>query len=763
MGESPQTQSCEAPSPKDAPDETRIKVFIRLRPLSKEEAERGEVVMVEAVDPVVCIQDVVDAKNYLQSKLKKGKQYSFDRAFSSSATQEEVYNASTANLVDSVLSGNNASVFCYGATGAGKTHTMLGTTSDPGVMLLALRDLFLKLKTKQSTDNVEVRLSYLEVYNEEVHDLLTCGRRPLVLRTDGNMETSVTGLSHASPQSAEEVMELLQAGNRKRKTEATRSNQTSSRSHAILQISVKYDDGDESEGRRFRRAGKLSLIDLAGSERATASEGRSARSREGAAINKSLFAVSSCIRALVKGQAYVPYRDSKLTQLLKDSLGGKCQTAMIANISPSHCVLAETGNTLHWADRVKEIRHKAIDVSLPPVFLPPKGSATAALRTPTSSALVSAQARANRVRSAPPRNASVNFLQNQFTDYSKTNRDRLSSVDRGVTALMASTSHALMPTPAGQKAPHSVRRRISPMLDQGQLASHYLTLQAQQSHNLLEDGKRMAGHRLRYSSSSGAGLPGELNSGREGEGEGDAQTDDDMADINELLGIIRGLEDTVTQKDGRVKELENRVAEKEKEVVSLRLKEQLMQQLLRRSTPFLREPSKEAEKPKRSSNSPTSFTPSPLQESSNSTNQRYLSHLSPSLLTNSVASAMSTTGTHPREAHAGQEDKENKHGHASESKKSAAVGTPYERGKAAVSKPALRVQLDGGGGTPIASPSLSSLRYELRSQGSKKPAWVGAGACSNNSISATLGKRATPSPSARRFPWISSLRSGSSK
>jgi kinesin family protein 18/19 len=165
------------------------------------------------------------------------------------------------------------------------------------------------------------------------------------------------GLTHYQAYSAEEVMALLHQGNQNRTTEPTRVNETSSRSHAILQVVLEYKVNEGSS--IVTRMRKLSLIDLAGSERALATDQRTVRSLEGASINRSLLALSSCINALVEGKRHIPYRNSKFTQLLKDSLGGACQTTMIANISPSDLSYSETRNTLHWADRTKQIRTKA--------------------------------------------------------------------------------------------------------------------------------------------------------------------------------------------------------------------------------------------------------------------------------------------------------------------------------------------------------------------------------------------------------------------
>ncbi|KAH1254166.1 Kinesin-like protein KIN-8A [Glycine max] len=310
---------------------TRILVFVRVRPLAKKEMEAGSRCCVRIVDRRdVYLTEFASEKDYLRLKRLRGRHFAFDASFPDSATQQDVYSTTTSELVEAVLQGRNGSVFCYGATGAGKTYTMLGTVESPGVMVLAIKDLFNKIRMRSYDGNHAVHLSYLEVYNETVRDLLSPGR-PLVLRED-KQGIVAAGLTQYRAYSTDEVMALLQQGNRSRTTEPTRANETSSRSHAILQ-------------------------------RALATDQRTVRSLEGANINRSLLALSSCINALVEGKKHIPYRNSKLTQLLKDSLGGSCNTVMIANISPSNLAFGETQNTLHWADRAKEIRTKAINAN----------------------------------------------------------------------------------------------------------------------------------------------------------------------------------------------------------------------------------------------------------------------------------------------------------------------------------------------------------------------------------------------------------------
>ena len=240
---------------------------------------------------------------------------------------------------------------------------MLGTIENPGVMTLTMRELFSAIEKKSATRNYKLKFSYLEIYNEMIRDLL--GENPtdvLDLREDPVKGLSVAGLSERSGDTSDEVMKYLFIGNKNRTQESTAANETSSRSHAVFQITVEYvdkDGGTEAEA----RSGKLSLIDLAGSERAAETNNRGLRMVEGANINRSLLALGNCINKLSdqmsKGlHLYIPYRDSKLTRLLKDSLGGNCLTVMIANISPSNATYEDTHNTLKYANRAKNIKTK---------------------------------------------------------------------------------------------------------------------------------------------------------------------------------------------------------------------------------------------------------------------------------------------------------------------------------------------------------------------------------------------------------------------
>lgn len=294
-------------------------------------------------------------------KRVKDQTFGFDRIFDENSSQAEVYEASAKPLLDSVLDGYNATVFAYGATGCGKTHTITGTVQQPGVIFLTMQDLFERVGESATDKVTEISLSYLEIYNETIRDLLapTNTKTGLMLREDANQAVSVAGLTTHHPQNVQEVMDIIMQGNELRTMSPTEANATSSRSHAVLQINVASKDRNASVEEPHTMA-TLSIIDLAGSERASATKNRGERLLEGANINKSLLALGSCINALCdpRKRNHVPYRNSKLTRLLKFSLGGNCKTVMIVCVSPSSTHFDETQNTLRYANRAKNIQTK---------------------------------------------------------------------------------------------------------------------------------------------------------------------------------------------------------------------------------------------------------------------------------------------------------------------------------------------------------------------------------------------------------------------
>ncbi|KAF3932788.1 Kinesin-4 [Dactylella cylindrospora] len=296
-----------------------------------------------------------------RGKQQKDMRFGFDRVFDENATQEEVYENTTKGLLNSVLDGFNATVFAYGATGCGKTHTISGTKQQPGIIFLTMEELFQRIDDLKSEKNIELSLSYLEIYNETIRDLLIPGgsQKGLNLREDSNSGISVSGLSTHRPANVHEVMDMIVMGNENRTMSPTEANATSSRSHAVLQINVVQKNRTAGLSEDVFSA-TLSIIDLAGSERASVTKNRGERLLEGANINRSLLALGNCINALCdpSKKNHIPYRDSKLTRLLKFSLGGNCKTVMIVCVSPSSHHYDETHNTLKYADRAKKIKTK---------------------------------------------------------------------------------------------------------------------------------------------------------------------------------------------------------------------------------------------------------------------------------------------------------------------------------------------------------------------------------------------------------------------
>ena len=296
-----------------------------------------------------------------QGKRVKDMRFGFDRVFDETCTQQDVYESTTKSLLDSVLDGFNATVFAYGATGCGKTHTISGNPQHPGIIFLTCAELFERIDALADEKEIQLTLSYLEIYNETIRDLLVPGgsKLGLQLREDTNSNISVSGLSTHAPKTVEEVMDMIVLGNANRTQSPTEANATSSRSHAVLQINVtqKPRTAGLSED---HMASTLSIIDLAGSERASVTKNRGDRLLEGANINRSLLALGNCINSLCDPvqRNHVPYRDSKLTRLLKFSLGGNCKTVMIVCVSPSSQHYDETHNTLKYANRAKNIKTK---------------------------------------------------------------------------------------------------------------------------------------------------------------------------------------------------------------------------------------------------------------------------------------------------------------------------------------------------------------------------------------------------------------------
>ncbi|XP_031347617.1 kinesin-like protein KIF18A [Photinus pyralis] len=340
-----------------------IRVVIRVRPFSERENCSNHKNVIKIVDEHALVFDpkedeepffyhgVQQRNRDIMKRANKHLNFTFDHVFGDSTNNEDVFEVSTKTLIGNLMKGYNCSVFVYGATGAGKTHTMLGCNTDPGITFLTMLELFKQKEELHEEREFEIGMTYLEVYNETVQDLLNPGPA-LSLREDNKYGVVVAGIKMHRIEASDTLFELLEQGNRNRTQHPTDANAESSRSHAVFQVYVKMKFKTTGEV----RVAKLSMIDLAGSERGAATGYSGARFTEGANINKSLLALGNCINSLADGHRHVPYRDSKLTRLLKDSLGGNCQTVMIANISPSSHNYEDTYNTLKYAMRAKKIK-----------------------------------------------------------------------------------------------------------------------------------------------------------------------------------------------------------------------------------------------------------------------------------------------------------------------------------------------------------------------------------------------------------------------
>ncbi|KAM8960416.1 kinesin-like protein KIF19 [Pelodytes ibericus] len=337
-------------------------VALRVRPINEAELEDEATVIAHKLgEQMAVLMDPTEGHdNFLRCNRTREKTFIFDVVFDTQATQEEVYKSTTKNMIEGVLSGYNATVFAYGPTGTGKTYTMLGMDCEPGIYILTLNDLFKAIEETRDTMEYAVSMCYLEIYNEVIRDLLNPSSGVLELREDSKGDIQIAGITEVSTNNANEIMELLRRGNKLRTQEPTAANKTSSRSHAVLQVIVKQKSKVKDIHQEVR-VGKLFMIDLAGSERASQTQNRGKRMTEGAHINRSLLALGNCIMALSerggsRNNHHINFRDSKLTRLLKDSLGGNSRTVMIAHISPASTSFEESRTTLIYAYRAKNIK-----------------------------------------------------------------------------------------------------------------------------------------------------------------------------------------------------------------------------------------------------------------------------------------------------------------------------------------------------------------------------------------------------------------------
>ncbi|KAF4713718.1 Kinesin member, partial [Perkinsus olseni] len=329
-----------------------IRVFVRVRPLL--EKERGEGRCVEFPE--------VDSVQVLNQELQTAKRWEFDKVFTDKAGQADVF-SELQPLITSALDGYNVCLFAYGQTGSGKTHTMQGTSDEPGMYQRAFKELFKGIDARRGAWSYRLTASVMEIYNEEIHDFLiekSSGNvaKPKVQLTssDGVPVSHVPGLTWLPVLSPDDVHSILARGWEARAVGSTNVNEQSSRSHLIVSLKVEI----VTPG-RDRLTSKINLVDLAGSERLRKSGAVGQRQKEAVAINRSLSALGDVISARVTKNQHVPYRNSVLTSILSESLGGDSKTVMLLQINPASNSYDESSNSLTFGSRVSAVEMKIVD------------------------------------------------------------------------------------------------------------------------------------------------------------------------------------------------------------------------------------------------------------------------------------------------------------------------------------------------------------------------------------------------------------------
>ena len=381
-------------------NDNNIITILRIRPESEEEINYSNIniIKIESSTTVKLISPTeynsfIDGSKYLNNEkgieVTKTKEYyfKFDYIFDKDSQQNEVYLYSTSFLVNNIFEGFNSMVFAYGNTGSGKTYTMFGTGDKPGVIVRAINQILNMMESKGINNEYNLQMSYFEIYNESIYDLLSDGdknnkKKKLAESSNNNKDEDLIkfnniknnnksflmGITKKIIQSQEEAFEILSKANKSRSRGITSQNTNSTRSHCILQINIinkttniKNNNNLNSinliEDREKTKFGKFMLVDLAGSEKVAEIKPNS----DNFYINKSLFTLTNCVNGLInnKNNYYIPWRDSKLTRILKEPLSGNSKIVMIANISPSLMVIDDTFNTLNFAKKIKLVKINA--------------------------------------------------------------------------------------------------------------------------------------------------------------------------------------------------------------------------------------------------------------------------------------------------------------------------------------------------------------------------------------------------------------------
>nr|4OZQ_A Chain A, Chimera of Maltose-binding periplasmic protein and Kinesin family member 14 protein [synthetic construct]4OZQ_B Chain B, Chimera of Maltose-binding periplasmic protein and Kinesin family member 14 protein [synthetic construct] len=349
-----------------AAENSQVTVAVRVRPFSKREKteKASQVVFTNGEEITVEHPDMKQVYSFIYDVSF----WSFDECHPGYASQTTVYETLAAPLLDRAFEGYNTCLFAYGQTGSGKSYTMMGLNEEPGIIPRFCEDLFAQIAKKQTSEvSYHLEMSFFEVYNEKIHDLLVCkgenGQRkqPLRAREHPVSGPYVEGLSMNVVSSYSDIQSWLELGNKQRATAATGMNDKSSRSHSVFTLVMTQTKTEVVEGEEHdhRITSRINLVDLAGSERCSTAHSSGQRLKEGVSINKSLLTLGKVISALSEQangkRVFIPYRESTLTWLLKESLGGNSKTAMIATVSPAASNIEETLSTLRYATQARLI------------------------------------------------------------------------------------------------------------------------------------------------------------------------------------------------------------------------------------------------------------------------------------------------------------------------------------------------------------------------------------------------------------------------
>ncbi|XP_072376286.1 kinesin heavy chain [Diabrotica undecimpunctata] len=331
---------------REIPAEDSIKVVCRFRPLNDSEEKAGSKFVVKF--PQGADENCISIA---------GKVYLFDKVFKPNATQEKVYNEAAKSIVTDVLSGFNGTIFAYGQTSSGKTHTMEGVLGDPqkqGIIPRIVNDIFNHIYAMEENLEFHIKVSYFEIYMDKIRDLLDVSKVNLSVHEDKNRVPFVKGATERFVSSPEEVFESIEEGKSNRHIAVTNMNEHSSRSHSVFLINVKQENLENQK----KLSGKLYLVDLAGSEKVSKTGAEGTVLDEAKNINKSLSALGNVISALADGnKTHIPYRDSKLTRILQESLGGNARTTIVICCSPASFNESETKSTLEFGKRAKTVKN----------------------------------------------------------------------------------------------------------------------------------------------------------------------------------------------------------------------------------------------------------------------------------------------------------------------------------------------------------------------------------------------------------------------